>query len=274
MRRASVRSEMRWAASSVGAAVVGMGVAQQVPEAALDARRARRAADRRRSRARRGPSAPGRRTRSADQVRARSRPGEVGDEAVGRAAPPAHGPCGSRPSPGRATPRAARRRRRRRRACAARPRPSASKSKSRSSPSPTSRCTLLVSPIRSVWKRWRSRGWGMRWPSSSWREPVEVVEQVGVELAMWPATMPPSRIPPKPGAGSTGSVQPTERDPPGRRDRPRVEDLQLGQDHRATLPAQARRIRRTGGGGRGAGGLLDHDVVVGGGGCRGAMRGR
>ena len=47
--------------------------------------------------------------------------------------------------------------------------PSSSISNDSSSPSPRSRWTLRWRPIRSVWRRWRRRGWGMRIPASSWR---------------------------------------------------------------------------------------------------------
>ena len=53
--------------------------------------------------------------------------------------------------------------------------------------------------------------------------------------AMLAATMPPSRMPPKPGGGSVGQVHLAQRHPPGGRDRARVEDLQLGHDHPITL---------------------------------------
>ena len=60
--------------------------------------------------------------------------------------------------------------------------------------------TLRCRPTRSIWSRWRSRG---RDPVASWSrgEPVEVVEEVGVELVEKAATMPPSRIPRNPGGG-------------------------------------------------------------------------
>ena len=68
---------------------------------------------------------------------------------------------------------------------------------------------------------------------SRWRSS----KRSGSSSSMWPATMPPRRSPPNPGAGRDRKVEPTERNPPGRRDRARVEDLELGQDHPLTLPA-------------------------------------
>ena len=112
--------------------------------------------------------------------------------------------------------------------------PLSSISNARSSPSPRRRWTLRCRPTRSVWRRWRRRGWGMRVPASSWRDqPVEVVEQVGVQRRgcgrprCRRAGCRRTRAPASPAGRGP------QRHPAGRRDGPRVEDLQLGQDHGA-----------------------------------------
>ena len=57
----------------------------------------------------------------------------------------------------------------------------------------------------------------------------------GSSSSMWPATMPPEQQPAEAGRRGDGQVRAPERHPPRRRDGPRVEHLQLGQDHRLRL---------------------------------------
>ena len=66
-------------------------------------------------------------------------------------------------------------------------------------------------------------------------EAVQVVEEVGVELLDVAGDDAAQQQPAEAGRRGGRKVRPPERHPPGRRDRPRVEHLQLGQDHRLRL---------------------------------------
>ena len=71
------------------------------------------------------------------------------------------------------------------------------------------------------------------------REAMEIVEEIGVELLDVAGHDATEEEPAKAGRGEHGEVEPSERNPPSGSDRPRVEDLDLGQDHAVTLPARA-----------------------------------
>ena len=66
-------------------------------------------------------------------------------------------------------------------------------------------------------------------------EAVQVVEEVGVELLDVAGDDAAQQQPAEAGRRGGREVRPPERHPAGRRDRPRVEHLQLGQDHRLRL---------------------------------------
>ena len=66
-------------------------------------------------------------------------------------------------------------------------------------------------------------------------EAVQVVEEVGVELLDVAGDDAAQQQPAEAGRRRGRKVGPSERHPPRRRDGPRVEHLQLGQDHRLRL---------------------------------------
>ena len=66
-------------------------------------------------------------------------------------------------------------------------------------------------------------------------EAVQVVEELRIEPLDVAGDDATQQQPTEPRGGRGGQVRPPERHPAGRRDRPRVEHLQLGQDHRARL---------------------------------------
>ncbi len=67
---------------------------------------------------------------------------------------------------------------------------------------------------------------------------VEVVEQLGVERFHVAGDDAAEQEPAEPGRRRHRQVAAAEGHPPSRRDRARVEDLELGQDHRVTLPVR------------------------------------